>query len=98
MANTLQYSCLKNALTEAWQDTVYKVAKSQTGRSDPACINTRLFFFFFAWGRSASVRVMHESGAAASLAGTLAAPSVQGHKLPPWQELCLYQSLYSSLL
>ena len=32
LANTLQYSCLGNPLsdTEAWQATVYKVAKSQT--------------------------------------------------------------------
>ena len=35
-------------------------------------------FFFFAWGSSASGRVEHEGVAAAWLAGTLAAPSVQG--------------------
>ena len=36
-------------------------------------------------------------GAAAQLAGTLVGPSVQGHKLPPRQELWPYQSLFSSL-
>ena len=39
-----------------------------------------------------------DGGAAAWLAGTLAAPSVQGHRLPPQQELWPYQSLFSSLL
>ena len=58
----------------------------------------KTFFFFFASGSSAPVRVEHEGGTAAWLAGTLAEPSVQGHKLPPWQELCPYQSLFSSLL
>ena len=67
-------------------------------RHDPACINTQFFFFFFACGSSAPVRVEREGGAAAWLAGTLAAPSVQGHILPPKQELWPYQSLFSSLL
>ena len=39
------------------------------------------------------MRVEHEGGAATWLAGTLVAPSVQGHRLPPWQELWTYQSL-----
>ena len=55
-------------------------------------INTRpfflFFFFFFACGTSAPVRVECEGGADAWLAGTLVAPSVQGHRLPPRQELC----------
>ena len=72
-------------------------------QSDPACINTRLIwlwvvflflFFFFASGNSAPVRVEHKSGAAAWLVGALAAPSVQGHRLPPLQELWPYQSLF----
>ena len=98
-ANMLQYSCLEDSFSdrEAWQATLYRVAKSQD-QSDPERINTRLFFFFFASGSSAPVRVEHEGGTAAWLAGTLAEPSVQGHKLPPWQELCPYQSLFSSLL
>ena len=30
--NPLQYSCLENSMDiEAWQDTVYRVSKSQTG-------------------------------------------------------------------
>ena len=53
-------------------------------RSDPACIDPRLFFL--ACGSSAPVRVEHEGGTAAWLAGILAAPSVQGHRLPlPWE-------------
>ena len=44
------------------------------------------------------MRVEREGGAAAWLAGTLAASSVQGHGLSPPQELWPYQSLLSSLL
>ena len=44
------------------------------------------------------MRVEHEGGTAAWLAGTLAAPSVQGHRLPPLQELWPYQSLFSKPL
>ena len=54
--------------------------------------------FFFACGSSAPVRIEREGGAAAWLVGTLVAPSVQGHRLPPLQELWPYQSLSSSLL
>ena len=46
---------------------------------------------FFACGSSASVRVEREGGAAAWLVGTLEAPYVQGHRLPPLQELWPYQ-------
>ena len=53
--------------------------------------------FFFACGSSAPVRAEHEGGAAAWLAGTLVAPSVQGHGLPQAQELGPYQGLFSSL-
>ena len=52
---------------------------------------------FFACGNSAPVRVEHEGGTAAWLAGTPVAPSVQGHGLPPPQELRPYHSLFSSL-
>ena len=41
---------------------------------------------FFVCGSSAPVRVEREGGAAAWLVGTLKAPSVQGHRLPPQQE------------
>ena len=63
--------------------------------SDPARIDAR---FFLACGSSDSVRVEREGGAAAWFAGTLVAPGVQGHGLPLPQELCPYQSLFSSLL
>ena len=53
---------------------------------------------FFACGSSASVRVECEGSAAAWLAGTLEAPSVQGQGLLLLQELWLYQSLFLSLL
>ena len=42
---------------------------------------------FFACGSSAPVRLKHEGGAAAWLPGTLEVPNVQGHGLPPPQEL-----------
>ena len=62
-------------------------------QSDPVHIDTRLFF---ACGSFARMRVEHEGGAAAWLAGILAAPSVQGHRLPPLQ-LWPYQNLFLSL-
>ena len=40
------------------------------------------------------MRVEHESGATAWLAGTLVVPSVQGHGLPLLQELRPYQSFF----
>ena len=49
-------------------------------------------------GSSVPVRVEHEGGTAAWLKGTLAVPTVQGHGLPPPQELWPYQSLFLSLL
>ena len=73
-------------------------------QSDPACIDTRFFiylfiylFIYFACGSSALVRVECEGGAAAWLAGTPVAPSVQGHVLPLPQELWPYQSLFLSI-
>ena len=65
-------------------------------RSEPAFINTRLFFSF-ACGSSVPVRVEHEGRTAAWFAGTLAVPVVQGHRLPS-PELWPYHSLFSSLL
>ena len=52
---------------------------------------------FFACGSSAPVSVEREGGTAAWLVGTLGAPSVQGHGLPPLQELWPYQSFLSLL-
>ena len=40
------------------------------------------------------MRVEHDGGTAAWLAGTLAVPSVQGHGLPLLQEIWPYQSLF----
>ena len=55
------------------------------------------FFFFFACGSSAPVKVKCEGGAAAWVTGTLAVPSVQGHGLFQLQGLWPYQSLSPSL-
>ena len=44
------------------------------------------------------MRVECEGSTAAWLAGTLVAPSVQGHGLPPPRGLCPYQSLFSEPL
>ena len=91
LTNMLQYSCLENPPDgEAWQATVYRVAKSRTLQKPP-CVHRHETFF--ACGSSAPVRVEHEGSTAAWLAGTLAAPSVRGHGLPPQQELRPDQSL-----
>ena len=97
LANMLQYSCLENSPDrEAWQATVYSVTKSWTWLKQPCVYRCKTFFL--ACGSSAPVRVECEGGAAAWLAGTLVAPSGQGHGLPPLQEFWTYQSLFSSLL
>ena len=57
-----------------------------------------LSFFFFALWQLCPVRVEHEGGAAAWLAGTLVVPSMQGHGLPPLQELWPYQSFFKPLV
>ena len=55
---------------EAWQATVYRVAKNQTGLDEPCVHKHKTFFFFLiACGSSAPVRVEHESGIAAWLVG-----------------------------
>ena len=51
---------------------------------------------FYACGSSAPVRVEHEDGAAAWVAGTLGVPNVHG--LLPLQEFWPYQSLFLTLL
>ena len=97
LANTLQDSCLENPFLdrEAWKPAVHRVAKSQTLRKRPSVHRRKTFFACFS---SALVRVEHEGGTAAWLAGTLAVLSVQGHGLFPLQELWPYQSLFLSLL
>ena len=59
--------------------------------SDPAGVDTR---HFLACGSSALVRIEREGGTTAWLPGTLVVLSVQGHGLPPPQELWTYQSLF----
>ena len=44
------------------------------------------------------MRVECEGGTAAWLVGTMAGPSVQGHRLPPPQELWPYQSIFEPLV
>ena len=61
---------------EAWQATVYRVARSQIQPKRPCAHRCKTFF---ACGSSAPVQVEREGGAATWLAGALAAPSVQGH-------------------
>jgi len=53
---------------------------------------------FFVCGSSASLRVERVGGTAVWLAGTLVALSVQGHGLPPPQELWSDQSLLKPLV
>ena len=85
LANMLQYSCLENPHDrEAWQATVYRVAKSQTLPKQPYVHRSKIFF---PWGSSAPVRVDHEGGAAAWLMGTLVVQSVQRHRLPLFKPL-----------
>ena len=85
LANTLLCSCLESPTDrKALKATVYRVAKSWT-QWRRTCAHRREFLL--ARGSSAPVRVEREGGAAAWLAGTLAAPRVQGHGLPPPKEL-----------
>ena len=99
MANMLQYSCLENPPDrEAWQATVFRVAKSCTRPKWP-CVHRHKTFF--ACGSSVPVTVENEEnegGAAAWLAGTHVVPSVQVHGLPPLQKLWPSQSLFPHLL
>jgi len=80
---------------EAWQTTVYRVAKNWTRPKQPCVHRCKTFL---ACGSSAPVRVEREGGAVAWSAGTLALPSVQGHRLPLLLELWPYEGLFSSLL
>ena len=80
---------------EVWQATVYRVIKSWTYRSNPACTDAGFcLFIFFCLCSSAPVRVEREGGTAAWLAGTLGVPSVQGHRRAQRQELWPYQSFF----
>ena len=70
-------------------------SQSQTLPKQPYTHRCKMFF---ACGSSAPVRVECEGGAAAWLAGALAAPSVQGHGLLLLQELWSIRVFFSSLL
>ena len=87
LANMLLYSCLENPPGRP-QSTG---SQSRTRLTRPCACRRKTFF---ACGSSALVRVECEGGTAAWLVGTLAAPSVQGHGLPPPQELWPDQSLF----
>ena len=93
--------CLENPPDkEAWQATVHTVLKSWTWLKWPRWTLKYMnrCKTFFACGIPAPVRVEREGGAAVWFARTLVVPSVQGHRLPPPQELWPFQSLFSSLL
>ena len=86
------YSCLEKSLTEK-PGRPQSTRPQRVGdyRSNPASIDARLFLVC---GSSAPGRVEREGGVAAWLAGTLAAPNVQGHGLPLLQELWPYQRVF----
>ena len=77
---------------EPWQATVYRVANGSTWLKQ-LCMYRCNIFSFFVCGSSAPVRVECEVGTAAWLLRTLVA-SVQGHRLPLFQELWRYLSLF----
>ena len=81
---------------EAWQATVYRVAKSWTQPKRPCAHRCKAFFVC---GSSAPVRAEHVHGTAAWLAGALMVASLQGHELPLLEELWPYQeSLFEPLV
>ena len=98
LANTLQYSrkgrtpFLTQKSGRPQPAGLYRIGLDQ---SDPTRIDTRLFF---ACGSSGPVRVEHEVHTAVWLVGTLAAPSVQGHRLPLPQVLWPYESFFQSFV
>ena len=73
----------------------YRVAKSRTLLKRPCKHRCETIFVC---GSSAPVRIEHEGGTVTWLAGSLVILSVQGHSLPPLQELWPFQSLFLSLL
>ena len=95
LANTLQYSCLKNPRQRGLAGHSLQGLKESDTTKATLHAETK---DVFACGSSAPGRVEHEGGTTAWLVGTLAAPSVQEHALPLPQELWPYQSLFSRLL
>ena len=81
MANTLQYSCLENPPDRgAWQ--ARSTGSQRVDTMQPCMHRCKIFLPV-----SALLRVECEGGVAAWLSEALAAPSVQGHRLPQPQEL-----------
>ena len=77
---------------EAWQATGRSLQGCKASDTTKApCVHRHKAF-------SAPVRAEREGGPAAWLAGTLAAPSVQGHGLPPPQASWPCQSLFEPLV
>ena len=93
MANMLQYSCLENPPDrEAWQATVYRVAKSCTRLKRPCVHRRKTFFCLWQFCPSDSWEWRWCSCL------TCRDPSVQVHGLPPPQELWPSQNLFLHLL
>ena len=92
---TFQYPCLEKPFSDR------SVAGQSTGSqrvrhdwSDPACIDTRPFF---RWQLCPS-ECWGDGGAAAWLAGTLAAPTAQGHGLPRSRSYASTEPLFEPLV
>ena len=88
------FLCGEHPDRKAWQATVHRVTESWTRPKGPRMHRHRLFF---ACDSSAPVKVVHEGGSAAWVAGTMVAPSVQGYGLPQPLVYWAHQSPFSSL-
>ena len=84
----LQYSCLEN------RPLCLRSRRVGHNQSDLAHTDARLFLPVSAQPQ----RVECEDGMVSWLAGTLVAPSVQGHRVPQPQELWPYQSFFKPLV
>ena len=93
LANMLQYSYLENPNREAYQATVYRVTKSWICMKWSCLHRCKTFFFFWP---VAALPQWELSVKVAQLAGTLAAPSMWRHGLPPLQEVWPSQSLFQA--
>ena len=94
-ASTLQCSCLESPLPDrdAWQATVYQVTKSWT-RPKRSCAHRHTTFLPAAALPQLCPRAECKGGTATWVAGPLAAPNMQGHGLPPRQELWLIRVFF----
>ena len=95
LANTLQYSCLENPLTEKpGRPQPTGLQRVVPDQSNLACIEASLFCL---WQLCPS-EGWCEGGTADWFAGTLAVPSVQGHRLPPCRVMALSESFSEPLV